>query len=313
MKHIRLFRLSSLILLGVLVLGLCSCVGGGTLVIGGDDSTADETEATEVGGHGTFEYKINDNGYYEIVRYNPYGTSVESVEIPERIGEIAVTSIAADAFAACTYVKEIKIPSSVTKIGDCAFRECTYLESIVIPDSVTSIGEGLFVKCTSLTSVTLPAGLTTIPAHTFSGCTSLAAYTISDKITEIGKGAFRDCSALTSMIVPATVERIGSEAFYNCSSLTYFEMNAMLDFVLKVDANGNPVVDKNGYRVVDEKLSTLGEYMLYRFSPDMDAETGIVYDKENNLGMAAYFAYYALDKEPLPLEEETTVLPYAVN
>ena len=306
MKHIRLFRLLALVLLSALVMGLCSCVANTTLVIGGDDSSAEETDAAEVGGHGTFDYKLNDMGYYEIIRYNPSGTNVVDVEIPERIGEIAVTSIAADAFAACTYVKTIKIPSTVTKIGDCAFRECTYLESIVIPDSVTNVGEGLFVKCTALTAVTLPAGLTEIPAHTFSGCTSLAAYTISDKITKIGTGAFRDCAALTSMVVPATVERIGSEAFYNCSSLTYFEMNAMLDFVLKVDANGNPVYDKNGYRVVDEKLSTLGEYMLYRFSPEMDAETGIVYDKENNLGMAAYYAYYALDKEPLPLEEETT-------
>lgn len=313
MKHIRLFRFSALLLLGVLMLGLCSCAGDSTLVIGNDDGTVEETDAIEIGGHGTFEYKINDSGYYEIVRYNPYNTSIADVVIPERIGEISVTSIGADAFAACTYVKSIEIPSSVTKIGDCAFRECTYLESIVIPDSVTTIGEGLFVKCTALTSVTLPTGLTKIPAHTFSGCSSLAAYTISDKITEVGKGAFRDCAALTSMVIPATVERIGSEAFYNCSSLVYFEMNAMLDFVLKVDANGNPVYDENGYRVVDEKLSTLGEYMLYRFSTDMDAETGIVYDKENNLGMAAYYAYYALDKEPLPLEEETTVLPFGGN
>ncbi len=308
MKQIRLIRLIALFLLGALVLGLCSCVSNPTLVIGGDDSSQEETDPIEVGGNGTFEYKVNDNGYYEIVRYNPVGTEVaEVVEIPSRIGKISVTSIGADAFAACTYVKSIKIPDSITSIDDCAFRDCTYLESIVIPDSVTKLGDGLFKGCVSLTSVKLPTNFSKIPAHTFSGCTALTEYVISEKITEIGKGAFRDCTGLTSVTIPATVEKIGSEAYYNCSSLVYFEMNAMLDFVLEVDENGNPVYDKNGYRVVDEKLSTIGEYMLYRFSPDMDAETGIVFDRENNLGMLAYYLYYELNEAPPELPEETTV------
>ena len=304
MKQIRLIRFSALLLLGALVLGLCSCVSNPTLVIGGEESEQKEIDAVEVSGHGSFEYKLNDNGYYEIVRYNPSGIEIaDVVEIPSRIGKTIVTSISADAFAACTYVKSIKIPDTVTEIGDCAFRGCIYLESVEIPDTVTKIGEGLFSGCVALTSVKLPADLTKIPAHTFSGCASLAEYTISEKITEIGKGAFRDCAALTSVVIPATVKKIGAEAYYNCASLTYFEMNAMLDFVLKVDESGNPVLDKNGYQVVDEKLSTIGEYMLYRFSPDMDAETGIVYDKDNNLGMAAYFAYYELDQAPPSLEE----------
>lgn len=301
MKKTRIFRLPVLLLIAALLLGLCSCVANTTLVIGGDDTNEEQTDAPEANG-GTFQYKINDAGYYEIIGYTPGSTDIVDITIPESIGGIDVTSIAADAFAACTYISGITIPSTVLTIGDSAFRECTYLESIVIPESVTSIGNGLFSKCISLTSVTLPSSLTAIPAHTFSGCSSLASYPISEKITVIGAGAFRDCTALTSVVIPATVEKIGAQAYYNCSNLAYFEMNAILDFILAVDDNGAAIYDDNGYRIVDEELSTIGEYMLYRFAPDAE----IVYDAVNNIGMEAYYNYYELDKEPPSLEEETT-------
>ena len=294
MKQIRTSRIPVILLIGALVLGiLSSCVANTQLVISGDDTKPSQTDAVEKSGSGTFQYRLNDSGYYEITGYTPYDVDVVDIEIPSEIGTTEVTSIAAQAFYYCTYVKSIKIPETVTSIGDYAFAGCTYLESIEIPDTVRSIGEGLFANCVSLTSVKLPAGQTTIPQHTFRGCTALESFEITDVMVEIGQGAFRDCTSLKSMTVPAGITRVGAQAFYNCSALTYFEMQAELEFILKTDANGLVVYDENGIAVVDDEKSTIGAYMLYRFNPEIE----IVYS-ESNLGMAAYYAHYALEKEP---------------
>ncbi|MBO5269430.1 MAG: leucine-rich repeat domain-containing protein [Clostridia bacterium] len=308
MKKIRTSQIPVILLVGALLLGiLSSCVGNAPLVISGDDSKVEQTEAPEVNGGGSFQYALNDDGYYEITGYTPNGTEVSAVTIPEVIGGIEVTSISSQAFYYCTYVKSISIPKTVTKIGDYAFAGCAYLESMTIPDTVKNVGIGLFYNCISLKSATLPSHMTYVPAHTFTGCLALEDYEITDIMTEIGDGAFRDCAALTRVVIPEHITRVGAQAYYNCSALTYFEMKAKLSFVLKVDENGYPVYDENGIRVVDVENSTIGEYMLYRFSPEMDVENDLVF-AEDDLGMATYFAHYELDKEPPSLTTETTVI-----
>lgn len=305
MKKNRTTRISVILLVGALILGiLTSCVANTQLVISGDDETKEvQTEAPEASGNGSFQYELNDAGYYEIIGYTPSGTSVVDIVVPSMIGNIEVTSISDQAFYYCTYLKSITIPETVTSIGDFAFSGCTYLETVTIPDTVKSIGKGLFANCTSLTSVKLPADLTAIPDHMFSGCSSLASFTITDVMIEIGQGAFRDCTSLTSVTIPEQITRVGAQAYYNCSSLTYFEMKANLDFILKMDDAGNLVYDENGIAVVDDEQSTIGAYMLYRFHPDIE----IVYTEEN-LGMAAYYAHYALEKEPPVLTTESETL-----
>ena len=307
MKHIRTSRIPVILLIGALILGiLSSCVANTSLVISGDNTKEVQTDAVEEGGNGTFQYRLNDAGYYEITGYTPYDVDVVDIVVPGMIGTTEVTSIADQAFYYCTYVKSITIPASVTSIGDYAFAGCTYLESIVIPDTVLSIGEGLFSNCTSLTSVKLPADLKVIPKHTFRGCEALESFEITSVMTEIEQGAFRDCIALKTVTIPANIERIGAQAYYNCPALTYFEMQASLDFVLLKDENDAFVLDENGYKIVDDEKSEIGSYMLYRFSPDIE----IVYDASNT-GMAAYYAHYALDKEPPELTTAGVTTLYA--
>jgi len=311
MKKIRTFRFPIFVLLGALILGVfCSCVSNAPISITGDDSKVEQTDAPEVDGNGAFKYALNEAGYYEITGYVPAtvngivtaGENAVDVVVPSVIGGIEVTSIGQGAFYYCSYIKSITIPDSVTVIGDLAFAGCKYLETITIPDTVTTLGEGMFANCESLTSVRLPAGMTSIPDHTFSGCASLKEFTITEKMTEIGNGAFRDCASLERVVIHDKVTRIGAQAYYNCSELKYFEINANLDFILLTDEKGNIVYDENGYAVVNDELSDLGAYMLYRFHPDAE----IVYDEENNLGMALFYAHYELDKEPPELTTETT-------
>ena len=136
--------------------------------------------------------------------------------------EFEVTSIGADAFAYCTNLTSIEIPSGVTSIGTFAFYECSSLTSIEIPSGVASIGPNAFVYCTSLTNISFGENsqLTSIGDAAFIGCYSLTSIEIPSGVTSIGTDAFAYCTNLTSIEIPSGVTSIGTSAFYECSSLT---------------------------------------------------------------------------------------------
>ncbi len=125
-----------------------------------------------------------------------------SVDIPATVtygGQTyPVTSIGERAFASCSSLTSVSIPSSVTNIGEWAFASCSSLTSVAIEEGVTSIGESAFYFCSSLTSVTIPSSVTTIGEQAFfySGLTSV---TIPSSVTSIGRYAFYDCSSLTTV------------------------------------------------------------------------------------------------------------------
>ena len=134
------------------------------------------------------------------------------------------TSIGQYAFAGCTGLTSIEIPSSVTSIGDCVFRGCTGLTSIEIPSGVTSIGDSAFYGCTGLTSIEIPSGVTMIQREVFYGCTGLTSIEIPSSVTSIGISAFKDCKGLTSVVIPSSVTSIGNYAFSGCTGLTSIEI-----------------------------------------------------------------------------------------
>ena len=105
------------------------------------------------------------------------------------------------AFAGCSGLTSLTIPSGVTSIGDGAFYGCSGLTSMTIPSSVTSIGDRAFHGCSGLTSLTLPSSVTSIGYQTFSGCSGLTSLTIPSGVTSIGYYAFEGCSGLTSIYV----------------------------------------------------------------------------------------------------------------
>ena len=110
--------------------------------------------------------------------------------------------------------------TSNDKLGDFAFAECSGLTSLTLPSSVTSIGDGVFSGCRGLTSLTIPSGVTSIGDYAFSGCSGLTSLTIPSGVTSIGDLTFKGCSGLTSLTIPSGVTSIGKWAFYGCSGLT---------------------------------------------------------------------------------------------
>ena len=85
-----------------------------------------------------------------------------NVMIPESVTyngkTYPVTSIGEEAFAGCSDLTSLSIPSSVTRIGSSAFRTCSGLTSLTIGNSVTSIGAYAFAACSGLTSITVEEG-----------------------------------------------------------------------------------------------------------------------------------------------------------
>jgi hypothetical protein len=111
--------------------------------------------------------------------------------------EPGVTSIGKDAFASCTALASVSLPSSLKRIEASAFIHCRELASIDIPEGVTAIGDKAFHSCRALPAVFLPSSL-----------------------TEIGERAFFYCDRLTAVTIPRSVTKIGNEAFFRCSSLS---------------------------------------------------------------------------------------------
>ena len=107
----------------------------------------------------------------------------------------------------------------VTSIGNGAFANCSALTSITIPSSVTSIGDSAFSNCSALTSITIPSGVTSIGDNAFSSCSALASITIPEGATRIGGYAFNYCYSLTSVTVRATTPpTLGYNAFGSTSN-----------------------------------------------------------------------------------------------
>ena len=169
---------------------------------------------------------ITENGTVDVTEYAVANVNVKDYSafkaiVDDSLTEVTaemldgITSIGVTAFASCTSLTSITIPSSVTSIGQSAFASCTSLTSITIPSSVTSIGQSAFSSCSALSSVTISSGVTYIGNSVFYYCTHLASITIPSSVTSIGYSAFQTCNRLESVTVEAiTPPTLGTNVFY---------------------------------------------------------------------------------------------------
>lgn len=109
-----------------------------------------------------------------------------------------------------------------------AFAECSVLTSVAIPSSVTVIAAGASFVCISLTPVDIPASVTYIERYAFEGCLSLTSVAIHSSVTSIEGAAFQDCTSLTSVAIPTSVTVIEVAAFQDCTSLASVTLTASM-------------------------------------------------------------------------------------
>lgn len=74
--------------------------------------------------------------------------TIEKVVISE-----GCESIEECAFADCSNLTSITLPSSLETIGDMAFAGCTWLRSVTLPENVKSLGSAAFFGCTYLQEI----------------------------------------------------------------------------------------------------------------------------------------------------------------
>ena len=141
-----------------------------------------------------------------------------------------ITSISDDAFAKCSNLAEVTIPSTVKTIGKEAFFYCTSLEKVSIPNGVTSIGMNAFRNCDKLTKITVPGSVKTMGFWAFAE-SGLTSATVCEGVTYLEQGAFYYCKNLTSVSLPYSLKSIGKQAFENCEALPSIKLNYGLEHI----------------------------------------------------------------------------------
>ncbi|MBE6977086.1 MAG: hypothetical protein E7438_00380, partial [Ruminococcaceae bacterium] len=204
-----------------------------------------------------------------------------------------VTEIGAYAFDNCFNITEVVFenPNSAMVIGDNAFARCTKLATILLPTGTTAIGASAFEEA-GLESFTIPAGIKELPAGMLKK-TKITSIVIPAAVETIGDGAFAS-TALTSVTfedgdkpltigtlenstnsngvfygtkftefaVPNRAVRIGAYAFSNQTSLKTVTMgeNSQLTVIGK---NAFAYANALTSVTLGAKLETIGENAFY--------------------------------------------------
>lgn len=130
---------------------------------------ATEITSNNVAVDNGFKYIVKEDNTVEI---SAYSGSETSINIPEKINNMYVTSVGTAAFYN-SKTTQITLPDTVTTIGWWAFYGCKLLENVQFGNSITTICYGAFMNCSSLRSASLPMSINKIEADAFAvSCTT---------------------------------------------------------------------------------------------------------------------------------------------
>ena len=233
------------------------------------------------------DYKLVDGEYHVV------GTGIcrdTSIVIPSEYGGIPVTSIASNAFAGNTSIKNVRLGENIKDIGQAAFYDCSSLTGITFNDGLKNIGFGAFFKCISLKSIGVP-----------------------ESVEKIDGSAFLECSSLNSIKLPTGGCEIGADAFKETGYYNYVKNweNGVLyigKYLIAAEKDGCPekVTVKSGTKYISS-------YAFY------NVRASEVILPESIVSIGAYaFSESGIEKIVLPknltrIEEKTFYLCYALK
>ena len=167
------------------------------------------------------------------------GTAVKELVISE-----GVTAVGAYAFAGCTEIASVQLPSTLTTLGDRCFAGCISLTSIELPHALMSVISGAFANCLRLRSFSMAGGDNydfavrdgVLMTASGKGIVAYPAarpgirYDVPDGVTGIARYAFSG-SGLMIVSLPTSLYSISDYAFSNCTRLMYIGIPAEMYYM----------------------------------------------------------------------------------
>ena len=125
-----------------------------------------------------------------------------------------------------TFIKRLKITSSIEDIGQEAFARCTKLEEVDLSEGRHSfIANNLFKECRKLSAIAVGNRVERIHEFAFEGCWKLSEIELPDCTDTIARHAFDGCEELT--VVKHNAKDINEAAFLNCVKLDSFDFSSV--------------------------------------------------------------------------------------
>ncbi len=174
-----------------------------------------------------FIYSLYENNTAVITGYTDSASAY--LTVPSTVGSYRVVEIGKSAFEANTTLKHVVISEGIKKISEKAFASCTTLFCVDLPSTLNEIGVSSFESCSKLCEVVNTSGLVKIGESAFRSCAFLSAFEFSDGLEKIGADAFYGCSRLSKVILPAGIKTVGSSAFSCCDSLVYADLGGLTE------------------------------------------------------------------------------------
>lgn len=141
------------------------------------------------------------------------------------LSKTELLAIGEEAFAECTNLTKIVLPSSISQIGNSAFGGCKNLTEITIPEKVSVLGDYAFAECEKIKTINIPQSVTDIPNGCFADCHALESIKLPLHAKKIGKEAFARCQELKRIDIPAEISSIGGAAFAGCQKLAFIKVD----------------------------------------------------------------------------------------
>ncbi|MEG0825761.1 MAG: leucine-rich repeat domain-containing protein, partial [Oscillospiraceae bacterium] len=175
--------------------------------------TAEYAGNNELGGSTTTEVTVTVNEVYAVYDGSKFCVATaESPKVPTAteitdkktinhlyiMGESVPDKLMGEYDNLCLNLKTVTCADTVTTISDFAFANCTGLASVEMP-SATTIGKEAFSDCSALASVEMPK-VTSIGDSAFWGCTILASLTLGATPPTVVTDPFYGCSTSTLTI-----------------------------------------------------------------------------------------------------------------